>query len=420
MNPAANVVHRGYVEGRVADRDLVEAVGREVLPDAVVGTVRGQVQARSGQADLGSRGLGHERVGHVAGAFADDADHDHDADGGGGAGQRDARGEAAAVTLGERAEPPGEQLRAGAGEQREEQRGGREHAPGHAHSIPAGRVVEQQPIRIAVAGQPEPDREHGADDGAHREADTQSARVEGRGQPDQPEQHDQAASEQHLLVLGVHVCAHAGRQAAPDAVLRGRRQPRGGTCGVRFDFPERALGCRVVVRDLQVRPRLVRGHGADDEDADAGDRDQIARQRRSAGAQPVDRGEHGEHGHQVGELQPEREAKRDLPGRDEPAGDHEAARGAPVAAQQQEQCERDSAGGNHVQVPGLGHAVGRVGEGGAGGGRAELAQPELAGEQIAADEGERPGEEEQQVVPDERRDGARAEEAGRPVAEQRV
>src|SRR6185437_10527845 len=82
VNPAANVVHRGYVEGRVADRDLVEAVGREVLPYAVVGTVGGQVQARAGQTDLGARRLRHDRVGHVARAFADDPDHDHHADDG--------------------------------------------------------------------------------------------------------------------------------------------------------------------------------------------------------------------------------------------------------------------------------------------------------------------------------------------------
>ncbi len=73
-----------------------------------------------------------------------------------------------------------------------------------------------------------------------------------------------------------------------------------------------------------------------------------------------------------------------------------------------------------MQVPGLGHAVGRVGEGGRRGSRAELAQPELAGQQVAADEGQRPGEEEQQVVADERGDGARAEEGGGAVAEQRV
>ena len=73
-----------------------------------------------------------------------------------------------------------------------------------------------------------------------------------------------------------------------------------------------------------------------------------------------------------------------------------------------------------MQVAGLGDAVGRVGERGAGGGAAEPAEAELAGEQVGADEAQRPGEQEQQVVADERRDGARAEERGRAVAEQRV
>ena len=73
-----------------------------------------------------------------------------------------------------------------------------------------------------------------------------------------------------------------------------------------------------------------------------------------------------------------------------------------------------------MQVPGLGDAVGRVGERRRRGGRAELAQAELAGEQVGADEAQRLGEQEQQVVTDERRDGARAEERRRAVAEQRI
>ena len=73
-----------------------------------------------------------------------------------------------------------------------------------------------------------------------------------------------------------------------------------------------------------------------------------------------------------------------------------------------------------MQVPGLRHAVGRVGEGDAGGGAAEPPQAELAREQVGADEAQRPGEKEQEVVADERRDGAGAEERRRAVAEQRV
>ena len=52
--------------------------------------------------------------------------------------------------------------------------------------------------------------------------------------------------------------------------------------------------------------------------------------------------------------------------------------------------------------------------------RRELAQAELARQQIGADEAQRPGQQEQQVVADQRRDRARAEERRRPVPEQRV
>ena len=73
-----------------------------------------------------------------------------------------------------------------------------------------------------------------------------------------------------------------------------------------------------------------------------------------------------------------------------------------------------------MQVPGLGHAVGRVGEGEAGGGASEAAEPELAREQVGAEEAQRPRPQEQQVVADERGDRARAEERRGAVAEQRV
>ena len=214
--------------------------------------------------------------------------------------------------------------------------------------------------------------------------------------------------------------ARARREVAPHAVLRGGRQPGGGTGGIDFDFPDRALGGGVVVGDLQVRARLVDRDGADGEDAQAGDHDELSRQRGAAGAQPVQRGEHGEQREQVAELQAEREAEADLPCRHQPPGDDQCGGASPVAAQQQEQRERDAAGGDHVQVARLGHAVGGVGESRGGGRGAELAQTELACEQVAGDEAQRPGEQEQQVVADERRHGARAEEAGRAVAEQRV
>ena len=73
-----------------------------------------------------------------------------------------------------------------------------------------------------------------------------------------------------------------------------------------------------------------------------------------------------------------------------------------------------------MQMPRLGDAVGGIGEGNRRRGGAEAPQAQLAREQVGAEEAQRPGEEEQKVVADQRRHGARAEEAGRPVAQQRV
>ncbi len=142
--------------------------------------------------------------------------------------------------------------------------------------------------------------------------------------------------------------------------------------------------------------------------------------RLGTGTPPPSQGDQRQHGKQIGELQPEREAEADLPGGDEPAGEHKPTRGAPVAAQQQEQRQGNAAAGDHVQVAGLGHAIGGVGERGPGDGRADPSGAQLAREQPGADEAQRPSRKEEQVVADERRDGTRSEEGRRPVAEQRV
>ena len=209
--------------------------------------------------------------------------------------------------------------------------------------------------------------------------------------------------------------------------------------------------------DLQVWERLVDPDHTDDRDAGERDGEQVAWDQRpatracltaglllgrslagarirvaaagglaapgrdaQAASPPVDGRHHCEHREQVAELQAEREAEAHLPGRHQPPGDHESAGAPAVATQEQEQGERDAAGGDHVQVPGLGDPVGGIREGGARGRPPETPQAELACKQEGAEEAERPGEQEQQVVTDECRDGARSEEAGRPVAEQRV
>ena len=215
-HPASQVVDLRHVERAVADRDLVEAVRREVLPDAVERAVGRQVEDRAWQADLGARRLRHERVAEMPGAFADDADHEHDTDGGARRHGRQPHARAAEQL----AEPAGKQLRAGAGEQREEQRRQREDPSRHAHAVPSGRVVVQQPVGISGASQAHAAGEDRADDHADEQADAQSSCVDRRGEADQREQQDQTAGEEDVLVLGVHVFARAGGHAAPDAVLR--------------------------------------------------------------------------------------------------------------------------------------------------------------------------------------------------------
>ena len=73
-----------------------------------------------------------------------------------------------------------------------------------------------------------------------------------------------------------------------------------------------------------------------------------------------------------------------------------------------------------MQVPRLGDPVGGVGERQPGGGRGDAAQAELPAQQVGAEEAQRPREQEQQVVTDERRDGSRSDPRDRAVAEQRV
>src|SRR5204863_9453279 len=60
------------------------------------------------------------------------------------------------------------------------------------------------------------------------------------------------------------------------------------------------------------------------------------------------------------------------------------------------------------------------GEGGARDHRARRAQPELAREQVRAEEGERVGEEEEQVVADERRVRPATDQTGRRIADESV
>ena len=78
-----------------------------------------------------------------------------------------------------------------------------------------------------------------------------------------------------------------------------------------------------------------------------------------------------------------------------------------VAAGEHGQGERDPAGGDHVHVAGLREPPRRVGEGGAGHGRAGLARAELAGQHVGAEERQRVQQDVDDVVADQRRREAR-------------
>ena len=182
--------------------------GRGLLGVAAVGPAAG----RGGAADCCSPGAGAGCVGCASG----------------GAGVRD--GPAAplgALTApseprGERAQARDDPLRPGARQERIEQRRHREHPPRHAHAVPARRVVEQQPVGIAGARQPEPHRQDRAHDDSREQPEAQSPRQGRAAQAQQAEhaqQQDQPAGEEDVLVLGVDVVARAGGDAAPHPVL---------------------------------------------------------------------------------------------------------------------------------------------------------------------------------------------------------
>ncbi len=184
-----------------------------------------------------------------------------------------------------------------------------------------------------------------------------------------------------------------------------------------IDAPPRR---RVGARHLEIRTRLVDADHREQREPRHRGGDQRARGRRVA-APPPDAGhDHREHGQQVRKLEPQREAQAELPGGHQPAGEHDPRARPAVAAQQQEERQRDAAARDHVQVAVHRGAERRVGEGHPHHRRGERAQAELPAEQVGARERERVGEHEQQVVASERGHLAVPDQPRRRVAQQRV
>ena len=103
--------------------------------------------------------------------------------------------------------------------------------PGHAHAVPAGRVVEQQAVGVARAGQAEAHREHRADDHPRQQADAQSAASAAsrrrRAAPSSASSRISPPGKNTSSFLE-WTCSRAPRgDTAPHAVLRGGRQQRG-------------------------------------------------------------------------------------------------------------------------------------------------------------------------------------------------
>ena len=115
LHAAAQVVDRRHVEGAVADGNLVEAVGREVLPDAIERAVGREVEDGPGQADLGRAGCGTTGWPRCPAPSPRMPISEHDAD----AAQARERAPRAPTPARPSTRAGREQLRAGAGEQRE-------------------------------------------------------------------------------------------------------------------------------------------------------------------------------------------------------------------------------------------------------------------------------------------------------------
>jgi len=143
-----------------------------------------------------------------------------------------------------------------------------------------------------------------------------------------------------------------------------------------------------------------------------------ARDRRPALDQPGDRRDRDRSGDPVREWQTEHPADRHLPDAHDPRPEQPPRPAQADTACRESDRQRDPAARDHLQVPVLLQPVGRVRERRARDRGSDRAQPQLAREQIGAEERQRVGEEEEQVVADHRRVRPAADDPSGRVADQ--
>jgi hypothetical protein len=176
----------------------------------------------------------------------------------------------------------------------------------------------------------------------------------------------------------------------------------------------------VRVGDVHIGPAETDA-GADEQQGSDDRRDrQPPVDARPAATPPDDRADQPQQDQEVREGKAERESQQELPGRDHPCGDDPARSTQPVTADAQRQRQGDAAARDHLHVPVLLQPERSEGERGAGDRSAARPEPELAGQEVSADEPERVGEQEHQVVSVDRRVRAGADQAGGGVPDQRV
>jgi len=177
----------------------------------------------------------------------------------------------------------------------------------------------------------------------------------------------------------------------------------------------------VIVQHSQVRLSNESRRSSEDGDTREAATHDLPAWSGSAAPDPDSGGERREHEQQVCELEPERETESHLPGRHEPASDDRATAPAPVAAEEEVQRERDAAARDHMQMAGLHESPRRVRKCRAGRDAAPGPGAELAGKEECAEERQPVGEDDEEVVDNQRRvDAVRRDQAGGGVTDQRV